>query len=119
MRKTLSAFAVLLAACGTPAYRAPEVPVPSTYSVGNATPAPAELRTASEDVPTSAVHVSTALATTPFWTDLGDSTLAMLIREAQRANMDVRGAQSRLTRDRKSTRLNSSHAGLSRMPSSA
>jgi NodT family efflux transporter outer membrane factor (OMF) lipoprotein len=105
MRKILTAFAGILAACGTPAYRAPEVPVPSTYSVVTATPAAAEVRGASEDVPVSGIHVSTALASTPFWTDLGDSTLAMLIREAQRANLDVRVAQSRLTSARAARRL--------------
>ena len=105
MRKILTAFAGILAACGTPAYRAPEVPIPSAYSVGSATPVAAEVRSASEDVPTSAVHVSTTLASTPFWTDLGDSTLTMLIRESQRANLDVRVAQSRLTSARAARRL--------------
>jgi multidrug efflux system outer membrane protein len=105
MRKIVIALAGILAACGTPAYRAPEVPVPSTYSVGTATPVAAEVRGASEDVPTTAVHVSTALASTPFWTDLGDTTLTVLIREAQRANLDVRVAQSRLTGARATRRL--------------
>jgi NodT family efflux transporter outer membrane factor (OMF) lipoprotein len=49
--------------------------------------------------------VSTALASTPFWSDLGDSTLTMLIREAQRANLDVRVAKSRLTSARAARRL--------------
>jgi multidrug efflux system outer membrane protein len=49
--------------------------------------------------------VSTALASTPFWSDLGDSTLTMLIREAQRANTDVRVAQSRLSSARAARRL--------------
>ena len=105
MRRILTAFTGILAACGTPAYRAPEVPVPSTYSVATATPVAPEVRGASEDVPTSGVHVSTALASAPFWTDLGDSTLTMLIREAQRANLDVRVAQSRLTGARAVKRL--------------
>jgi outer membrane protein, multidrug efflux system len=105
MRKILPAFAGLLAACSSPAYRAPEVPVPSTYSVSSVTSLPADARGASEDIPTSAIHVSTALASTPFWSDLGDSTLTMLIREAQRANTDVRIAESRLTSARAARRL--------------
>jgi multidrug efflux system outer membrane protein len=108
MRKILTAFTGILAACGTPAYRAPEVPVPSTYSVGtspsNAAPATG-LVSGTEDVPGSSVHVSTALAATPFWTDLGDSTLTMLIRESQRANLDIRVAQSRLMGARAERRL--------------
>ena len=82
MRKILPVFAGLLAACSTPAYRAPEVPVPATYSVTSVSPVTADSRGASEDIPTSAIHVSTALASAPFWSDLGDSTLTMLIREA-------------------------------------
>lgn len=105
MRKILPALTGLLAACSTPAYRAPEVPVPSTYSVSSVTPVSADSRGASEDTPTSAIHVSTALASTPFWRDLGDSTLTMLIREAQRANTDVRVAQSRLSSARAARRL--------------
>jgi multidrug efflux system outer membrane protein len=105
MRKILPALAGLLAACSTPAYRASEVPVPSAYSVSSATPVATDARTASEDVPTSPIHVSAALASAPFWTDLGDSTLTMLIREAQRANLDVRIAQSRLTSARAARRL--------------
>lgn len=105
MRKIMLVLAGLLAACSTPAYRAPEVPVPSSYGVISTTPVAAVPRSASEDVPTGAIHVSTALPSTPFWSDLGDTTLTMLIREAQRANMDVRIAQSRLTSARAARRL--------------
>jgi len=105
MRKILMALTVPLAACSTPAYRAPEVPVPSTYSVSSITAVPAGARGTSEDVPTPGIQVSTALASTPFWSDLGDSTLTMLIREAQRANLDVRVAKSRLTSARAARRL--------------
>ena len=105
MRKILPVLTGLLAACSTPAYRAPEVPVPSTYNVSSVSPVPAEQRGASEDIPTPAIQVSTALASTPFWSDLGDSTLTMLIREAQRANLDVRVAKSRLTSARAARRL--------------
>ncbi len=105
MRKFLIVFSGVLAGCSTPAYRAPEVPVPSAYNVGGITPAVTEARGASEEIPTSVVHVSTTLASTPFWSDLGDSTLTRLVREAQRANTDVRVAQSRLTSARAARRL--------------
>jgi NodT family efflux transporter outer membrane factor (OMF) lipoprotein len=105
MHKSLTAVSAVLVGCSTPAYRAPEVPVPSTYSVGSITAVPVEMRGASEDNPTPAIQVSTALASTPFWNDLGDSTLTMLIREAQRANLDVRVAKSRLTSARAARRL--------------
>jgi NodT family efflux transporter outer membrane factor (OMF) lipoprotein len=109
MRKILTAFTGILAACGTPAYRAPEVPVPSTYSVGgeasNTTPVGGAVRDTSYGVPASSVRVSTTLASTPFWTDLGDTTLTMLIRESERANLDVRIAQSRLMGARAVRRL--------------
>jgi outer membrane protein, multidrug efflux system len=105
MRKILMVLTAPLAACSTPAYRAPEVPVPSTYSVSSITAVPVGVRGTSEDVPTPGIQVSTALASTPFWSDLGDSTLTMLIREAQRANLNVRVAQSRLTSARAARRL--------------
>ena len=105
MREILPAFAVIVAGCSTPAYRPPEVPVPATYSVTTGVPAAAGVRAASEDVPTAGIQVSTALASTPFWRDLGDTTLTLLIREAQRANMDVRIAESRLSSARASRRL--------------
>ncbi|HEY4734019.1 MAG TPA: hypothetical protein VIH53_05645, partial [Gemmatimonadaceae bacterium] len=93
------ASTVLLAACGgTPAYRTSEVPVPSTYTLGGATTATVDSRAASttDEGSLSAVRVSAARST-PFWAELGDTTLAKLVREAQRANMDVRIAESRLT----------------------
>jgi len=105
MHKSLTALSAVLVGCSTPAYRAPEVPVPSTYSVSSITAVPAGARGTSEDVPTPGIQVSTALASTPFWNDLGDSTLTALIREAQRANLDVRVAKSRLTSARAARRL--------------
>ncbi|HXQ76786.1 MAG TPA: efflux transporter outer membrane subunit, partial [Gemmatimonadaceae bacterium] len=93
------ASTILLAACGgTPAYRTSEVPVPSTYTLGAATTARVDSRAASttDEGSLSAVRVSAARST-PFWAELGDTTLAKLVREAQRANMDVRIAESRLT----------------------
>ncbi|HMI58400.1 MAG TPA: hypothetical protein VK511_10145, partial [Gemmatimonadaceae bacterium] len=107
MRKILTALTGLLAACSTPAYRASEVPVPTSYGVISTTTVVTEARSAPASVPADPIHVSTALASTPFWTDLGDTTLTMLIREAQRANLDVRIAQSRLTSARAATTTSS------------
>lgn len=107
MRKILTVALVgLLAGCSTtPAYRASEVPVPSAYSAGASTRVAAEARGISEDVPTSVVRLSTTLASVPFWTELGDSTLTSLVREAEHANTDVRIAESRLMGARASRRL--------------
>ena len=90
MRKIFIGLSALLAACGTPAYRASEVPVPATYNV-EATPTVSTTVATSDDA-ANTVHVSSSVATAPFWTELGDTTLTMLVREAQRANMDVRVA---------------------------
>ena len=106
MRRIFIGLSAFLAACGTPAYRAPEVPVPATYSLGVAKPVVVDAPPSSsaEDVAPSTVHLS-AVATTPFWNELGDTTLVMLVREAQRANLDVRIAESRLSGARASRRL--------------
>ena len=107
MRRISMAFTVLLAACFTPAYRASEVPVPSAYSTNGDTSIVANRAqtSRSEDVSTPGVFVSPTLAATPFWTELGDSTITMLVREGQRANMDVRIAQARVSSARATRRL--------------
>ena len=107
MRKALPALSVVLAGCFTPAYRASEVPVPSAYGVDANTSIIANRSQTprSEDSLTPAVYVSPTLAPARFWTELGDTTLAMLVREGQRANMDVRIAQSRVTSARATRRL--------------
>jgi outer membrane protein, multidrug efflux system len=107
MRKILIGFAALLAGCSTPAYRAPEVPVPSAYSVGTSASLASGLTGVSptENASTTGVYVSTTLASTPFWTDLGDTTLAKLVREGLRANPDIRIARSRVAHARGVRRL--------------
>jgi multidrug efflux system outer membrane protein len=107
MRKLLTiVLGGLVTACSTPAYRAPQVPVPASYSVGTAMPARSvDLRGAPDDKSARVVEVSTSLAIAPFWTDLGDSTLTALVHEAQRANTDVLIAQSRLMTARANRRL--------------
>ena len=107
MRKFFVAFAGLLAACFTPAYRASEVPVPAAYNVDDnpSIVANRAQTSRSQDVSASGVYASPTLASAPFWTELGDSTLTMLVREGQRANMDVRIAQSRVQSARATRRL--------------
>ncbi len=106
MRKnSFVVLAGLLAGCATPAYRASEVPVPVAYGAAGVTPAVTESRVVAEGVPTTVVRVSTTPSPTPFWTELGDTTLTSLVREAQRANNEVRIAQSRLMGARASKRL--------------
>jgi NodT family efflux transporter outer membrane factor (OMF) lipoprotein len=105
MRKTFLAAVAVLAACSTPAYRAPQVPVPSSYDA--TTPLTLSPPRASDvaDSSVQSVYVSATIASAPFWTSLGDSTLVMLVREAQRANTDIRIAESHLTGARASRRL--------------
>jgi outer membrane protein, multidrug efflux system len=106
MYKVLIASSVLLAACAGPTYRAPDVPVPAAYSVKPSDtridPVNAPL---GQDAAAPAVQISQSLAQTPFWRQLGDTTLVELVREAQRSNLDVRVAESRLTSARASRRL--------------
>ncbi len=105
-KKLLPTIIGVLTACGTPAYRASEVPVPASYSVSSAlTSTSLGSASSAEDASIQPVVVSSSPVAAPFWTELGDTVLTSLVREAQRANMDVRVAQSRLTNARASRRL--------------
>ncbi len=53
----------------------------------------------------SVAHVSTKPLDSPFWMELGDSTLIALVREALKENPDVRVAHSRLRSARASRKL--------------
>jgi NodT family efflux transporter outer membrane factor (OMF) lipoprotein len=107
MRRVALIISSAALACGTPAYRAPEVPVPAAYDLTPPTTVSAQARADARDneAPGTAVHISESLAATPFWTSLGDTVLTALVGEAQRANLDVRIAESRLTGARASRRL--------------
>ncbi|HZE08509.1 MAG TPA: efflux transporter outer membrane subunit [Gemmatimonadaceae bacterium] len=104
-KKFLTTSVVLFSACSTPAYRASEVPVPATYGVARATAAANVPVAAIPDSAAQAVYLSHTVAPAPFWSELGDTVLVGLVREAQRANMDVRVAQSRVMSARASKRL--------------
>src|SRR6185312_5924617 len=107
MRRVAFLISSAALACAAPAYRAPEVPVPAAYDVTRPTassaPQVSDARVSDESA--GAVHISESLAATPFWTSLGDSVLTALVGEAQRANLDVRVAESRLSGARASRRL--------------
>ncbi|MFL5548875.1 MAG: efflux transporter outer membrane subunit [Gemmatimonadaceae bacterium] len=106
MRRLSLATAALLAACSTPGYRASEVPVPASYSVPvTSVVTRATVTNSDAETSTPSVVVSSAVAATPFWAELGDTVLTALVREAQRANTDVRVAESRLTSARAARRL--------------
>jgi outer membrane protein, multidrug efflux system len=115
MPNTFARLAVLglLFGCA-PAYREPAVNIAPTYGAASPTAQrdagvpgsvqPAGATQSTTDRPT-AVHFSQALSTTPFWRELGDSTLTQLVETAVRANNDVRAAEARLTSTRSSRRL--------------
>lgn len=107
MRRVALIISSAALACGTPAYRAPEVPVPTAYDITPASTISAQRRSdaRAEDASEAVVHISESLAATPFWTSLGDTVLTALVGEAQRANLDVRVAESRLSGARASRRL--------------
>jgi outer membrane protein, multidrug efflux system len=71
-------------ACATaPGYRAPEVPIPAAFR-----------ETRDTIVPTA--DSSPAAASTATWPDVGDTTLARLMKELASANLDVRAAEARV-----------------------
>ena len=107
MRRVALIISSVALACAAPAYRAPEVPVPVAYDVNRTAGVTAAqaIGTRAYDDSTTAIHISNSLAATPFWTSLGDSVLTALVSEAQRANLDVRVAESRLSGARASRRL--------------
>src|ERR1041385_5743540 len=106
MRNLAIADALFGVGCATPAYRAPEVPVPASYDVETATTvtSPAKESRADDESP-GAVHISTTLASAPFWTALGDSTLTALGRGGGRGKMEGGGGEAALRGPRPSPRL--------------
>ena len=107
MRRVALIISSATLACAAPAYHAPEVPVPAAYDVHRAVgiPAAKATDTSAYDGSPGAIHISSSLAPAPFWTSLGDTVLTGLVSEAQRANFDVRVAESRLSGARASRRL--------------
>src|SRR3954469_1436883 len=107
MHKISIALAALVTtACAGSRYKAPDVPVPAGYDVGNTAPQSARTtgQTGIAATPPS-VQISETPALAPFWVQLGDTTLITLVREAQRSNLDVHIAESRLLSARASRRL--------------
>jgi outer membrane protein, multidrug efflux system len=77
-------LSLLSAACASaPSYRAPEVPLPQAFR---------EIRDTAFPLPDTAAVVADTGASQ----NVGDSTLSRLIKEAVRANLDVRAAEARV-----------------------
>jgi len=111
-RATLAAVGFLVA-CASPGYRPPPVRVAPAYEVAPASNA-SRVGGDSSNVVQPAASTSTfgrsarfnnAVSSTPFWRQLGDSTLVTLVNEALRTSTDVQVAESRLTSARAARRL--------------
>ena len=106
-------MAVILAGCvRAPGYQPPDVRVAPTYGAVASASATRDgesllAERASRDgaQPTPSARFTTDIAATPFWRELGDTTLSQLIEAALRANSDVRVAEARLGGARASRRL--------------
>ena len=101
MRKAILLFLIVLAACApTPGYRESTVPVPAQFRerTDNNMASPAPEAAAAAPAPVAdAGHTSD-----DFWQTLGDTTLNRLLEEVGRQNLDLRGAQARVTAARAS-----------------
>jgi NodT family efflux transporter outer membrane factor (OMF) lipoprotein len=128
MRKILPLIAAFIAACGSPAYRPPTVRVapsyaavaresgnPSRDSIVTASPTGVTPRTAaagpSASVSKESAQYSSTVSSTPFWKEIGDSTLASLIQEALRTSVDVDAAEARVTGARAARRVSAFDLG--------
>ena len=84
MYKAAFLLSAALAGCASaPGYRPPEVSVPAAFR---------ETRDTIVQVP----DTQTAVTATASWPDVGDTTLARLMKELVRANLDVRAAEARV-----------------------
>ena len=111
MRKSFAAEAALvlvLAACGAPGYRPPDVPVPATFRETAAdtaapraeVPPPPPVAPADSArvpvVPRQPARNEATADQTAFWRSLGDTTLDRLMTEVVQANLDVKSAAARV-----------------------
>ena len=102
----------LLVACASPGYRPPPMRIAPAYDVGSASTARIVADSAAVVKPASAASTSgrsanftARVSSTPFWRQLGDSTLALLVNAALETSTDVQVAESRLTSARAVRRL--------------
>jgi NodT family efflux transporter outer membrane factor (OMF) lipoprotein len=112
MRKILLAAVLLTACVRAPAYQAPNVRVgPSYDGVASASAKPnietplSQPSRRFDGRPMPSARFTTETSPSPFWRDLGDTTLTELVERALRANTDVRAAEARLGGARASRRL--------------
>ena len=96
MRKTILLSLAVLAGCApSPGYRESPISVPAQFreQVGSSAivspPAPAVSRPAGE--------AASVPSPQDFWQTLGDTTLNRLLEEVSRQNLDLRGAQARVS----------------------
>jgi outer membrane protein, multidrug efflux system len=94
-RASAVVLSFLLAGCASaPGYRAPEVRLPAAFrETLDSAPAAGGVTLVTGNV---AAVPDSAIAQSPFWADLGDTTLTRLINEAVRANLDIRAAEARV-----------------------
>jgi NodT family efflux transporter outer membrane factor (OMF) lipoprotein len=83
MYKPLILSLVLAGCASAPSYRPPEVPVPASFR---------EIRDTIVAVPDTQVAISGSAS----WPDVGDTTLARLMNEVLKANLDIRSAEARV-----------------------
>jgi multidrug efflux system outer membrane protein len=112
MHKVLIAAVFLTACVRAPAYQPPSVSVAPSYGgVALVSARPAVETPLSQPSrrygarPASSALFTTEISPSPFWRELGDTTLTQLIEDALRANTDVRVAEARLGGARASRRL--------------
>jgi multidrug efflux system outer membrane protein len=88
MRKlSLLSLAFAAACAGAPAYQPPAIAVAPSYPA------------------THSAQVRPAVTTTPFWVEIGDTTLSALVDDALRNGTDVQVAEARLDATRAARRL--------------
>ncbi len=122
----LMVAASVVACVGAPAYQPPDVRVAPSYTAAarrdvgvsrtdsvrapsNAV-VPRDARPAA-DARAESARYSSAMSDTPFWKEIGDSTLARLVEEALRASTDVDVAEARVTGARASRRVSTFDLG--------
>ena len=133
MRNLFLGFVAAAAAgcVGAPAYQPPNVRVAPAYtaaarsetSVSTSRADSARATSPTAVVPrdgrstaaagAEAAQYSSAMSDTPFWKDVGDTTLGRLVEDALRANTDVEIAEARVTNARASRRVSTFDLGPS------
>ena len=123
----LMVAASAVACVGAPAYQPPNVRVAPAYSAAARSETSVTRTDSARTPPSTAVvprdarpaadaggesaRYSSAMSDTPFWKEIGDTTLARLIEEALRASTDIDIAEARVTNARASRRVSAFDLG--------